>query len=121
MKQMLLIVEDDLRYRNYLDFTLKHDFVIQAAESYDEAIEKLSQEIDIALLDVNLKREIDNNIDGLKLLEWIKSNKPNIICYVMSSYKQFNYQQEAIRLGAVKFLEKPIPREELIKTLKGGN
>ena len=54
----------------------------------------------MALIDIRLDEDDDSNIDGLKILEWIKMNKPEISAFVMNAYKEFNYAEQALNLGA---------------------
>jgi ActR/RegA family two-component response regulator len=120
-KEVLLIVDDELFYARSLAVALKKDFQRRIiAVSYDEALEKLETiGIDVALLDVRLDENNENNKDGLEILEWIKENKPEIRTFVMTSYTEMGYRDEALRLGARYFFEKPIDILEMRKILSG--
>ena len=110
----LLIVDDQLLYLKSLELVLKKDYVIFLAQNYDEAINFLTnQSIDLALIDIRLDENDEENIDGLKILEWIKMNKPSIMAFAMSAYQQFNYAERALKLGAKHFFHKPIDVENL--------
>ena len=81
-------------------------------------MEKLKNEIDLALIDIRLDEDDDNNIDGLKILEWVKMNKPEIACFVMSAYREFSYAEQALNLGARHFFKKPIDVVSLLAILE---
>ncbi len=49
---------------------------------------------------------------GLELLEWINVQYPNIITLFCTSYADFNYAQEAIRLHCFDYYLKPIKYSE---------
>lgn len=117
----LLIVDDQVLYLKSLELALKHRFVIKTAMSYDESLGKLKDEkddIEIALIDVRLDEDDDENIDGIKILEWIKANKPNIPVFMMSAYREFSYAEQALNSGAKHFFRKPIDVQNLLAVLE---
>lgn len=121
-KDILLIVDDEIFYARSLSVALKKEFQRRIiASSYDEALEKLNTEdIDVALLDVRLDENDENNKDGLRLLKWTREKKPGIKAFIMTSYTEKGYRKEALKLGAAYFFEKPIDVLEMRKILTGG-
>lgn len=117
----LLIVDDQELYLNSLAFALSKHFDVTVALSLEEAIDRLKEDIDIALIDIRLDETQEENIDGLKLLEWIKMNKPDISVYIMSAYREFTYAEQALNLGARHFFRKPIDIISLITVIKEKN
>ncbi len=108
-KHLLLIVDDEKAYANSLAFALRKDFETHTACTYQEAIETLTTgSFDAALLDVRLDERDDANQDGLRILQWLKQNQPQIHGFVMSSYKDMGYKQKAMTIGCEYFFEKPI-------------
>ena len=114
----LLIIDDQLMYLKSLEFALKKIFTVFTATNYEEALEKLKNEVNIALIDIRLDENDEKNIDGLKILEWIKMNKPEISAFVMSAYREFSYAEQALNLGAKHFFRKPIDVISLIAILE---
>ena len=114
----LLIVDDQVLYLKSLELALKKRFEISIAQNYETAIQGLQKDIDIALIDIRLDENDEKNSDGLKLLEWIKMNKPNIACFVMSAYREFSYAEQALNLGAKHFFKKPIDVASLLAILE---
>ena len=68
---------------------------------------------DICLLDINME-----GMDGLELARRISESldyQPKII--YLTAYGRFEYAQQAIRVGAIEYILKPIRRQELIKAV----
>jgi DNA-binding NtrC family response regulator len=118
-KKKLLIIDDQPFYLKSLEVALKKIFQVETSTSYDQSIELLTEkDFDAALIDIRLDENDKENIDGLKILEWIKMNKPNVSPFVMSAYREFNYAEQALNLGAKHFFKKPIDILSLIAILE---
>ncbi len=115
----LLIIDDQQQYLDSLTVYLKKKFDVTTATSYSEALNKLKLGIDIALIDIRLDEKDEKNIDGLKILEWIKMNNPEVSAFIMSAYKEFSYAEQALNLGAKHFFKKPIDILSLTAILEG--
>jgi YesN/AraC family two-component response regulator len=114
----ILIVDDQELYVNSLAFALQNHFEVTTAKSKSETLEKINQDFDIALIDIRLSENEEGNIDGLKLLEWARMNKPEISVFIMSAYREFSYAEQALNLGARHFFRKPIDIVSLLAILK---
>ncbi len=57
------------------------------------------------------------NGDGLTMLAGLKSEFPHMQVTVLTGFREFNYAQEAIRLGVTRFLLKPSKMDELVEAL----
>lgn len=57
------------------------------------------------------------NQDGLTMLAGLKSEFPEMQIAVLTGYRDFNYAQEAIKLGVTRFLLKPSKMDELHEAL----
>lgn len=114
----LLIIDDQKQYLNSLAVALKKRFEISLATDYQSALAELQKEVDLALIDIRLDQQDEKNIDGLKILEWIIENKPNVLPFLMSAYKDFSYEDEAIKLGAKHFFKKPIDIISLVAIIQ---
>ncbi len=64
--------------------------------------------IHILLSDIELPGD-----NGLDLVAWVRKNKPEIICIFFTCHAEFYYAQEALRLGAMDYILKPIPYDKL--------
>lgn len=55
--------------------------------------------------------------DGLTMLAGLKTEFPHMQVTVLTGYREFNYAQQAIRLGVTRFLLKPSKMDELVEAL----
>ncbi|MDR3666077.1 MAG: response regulator [Ignavibacteriaceae bacterium] len=117
MKKLLLI-DDQQQYLDSLAVYLRKKFEIVTANNFSTAIRELEKDPALALIDIRLDENDEKNIDGLKILEWIKLNKPGISAFVMSAYREFSYAEEALNLGAKHFFKKPIDILSLTEILE---
>lgn len=67
---------------------------------------------DILLTDIRMP-----DGDGLSMLAGLKSEFPDMQITVLTGYREFNYAQQAIRLGVTRFLLKPSKMDELNEAL----
>ena len=56
--------------------------------------------------------------DGLTMLAGLRSECPDMQVTVLTGYRDFNYAQEAIRLGVTRFLLKPSRMDEIHEALE---
>ncbi|WP_276352262.1 response regulator [Cohnella caldifontis] len=110
----LLAVEDEPIVRVGLRFMVdweRYGVVWKAeANGAEEALRILSREdIHIVLTDIRMP-----GMDGLELAKRIKAHNPGVQVIFVSSYDEFQYAKEAIRIGAVDYLHKATMDEEEI-------
>lgn len=58
------------------------------------------------------------NMDGLSMLAAIKSEFPGMQVCVLTAFRDFDYAQEAIKLGVCRYLLKPSKMEELHEAVR---
>lgn len=68
---------------------------------------------DIILTDIRMPKA-----DGLTMIRRIKELSPKSKIIILTGYRDFNYVQEAIKLGAFDYLLKPTKIEELTEVIK---
>ncbi len=66
------------------------------------------REIDILLCDIEMPEE-----SGLALVEWVGESSPGTQCIILTCHADFAYAREAMRLGTLDYLLKPVPAAEL--------
>ena len=71
-----------------------------------ELVKKL--EPDILISDISMA-----NMDGLAMVAAIKSEHPNVEVCLLTGFRNFEYAQQAIKLGVTRFLLKPSKVDEL--------
>lgn len=56
-------------------------------------------------------------MDGLDLMRFIRERKVNICVVLASTYNDFEYAKEGMRLGAIEYIEKPFTEDKLNQAL----
>ena len=104
-----LVIDDDKTFRDATCHLIEHEgHYSQPASSGDAALAILNEDgFDAVLLDVKLGLE-----NGLDLLPQIQRNHPNLPVVVFTAQGTVNIAVEAMRRGALDFLEKPFTREQ---------
>lgn len=111
VKAHILVVEDDANLREAIKETLLlSDYLVSDLDSGDSALEFLAQNTcDLVISDVNMP-----GIDGYQLLRRIAAEHPQLPVLIMTAYGSISNAVQAIRNGAVDFLEKPFSTEKLL-------
>jgi len=115
----ILVTDDEQIVIDSLSFIINKNFAEEAkvftALSGTEAIELVMKEnIDIIFMDINMP-----GLSGLETVSVITKLKPNIVFVILSAFDRFQYAQEAINLGAFKYITKPVNRNVVIETIRG--
>jgi two-component system, response regulator YesN len=113
----IVIVDDEPRTRQGLQRTLESwnngEFTILTAEGGEEVMEIAEErKIHILLSDIRMPE-----MTGLQLLKNLKEKGISPVVIVISAYSEFEYAQEALRLGVVNYLLKPIGKKKLIEAV----
>jgi two-component system NtrC family response regulator len=110
-KLSILIVEDGQSQREMLrDFLLSEGSTVAEAENGEIAIKKiLSGHFDLILLDYKMP-----GMDGLAVLKEIKHINPEIDVVIITAYGTIETAVEAIKVGAIDYITKPVELDELL-------
>lgn len=110
------IVEDDPRLRAEFEFLLRDEgFLVSSFESAEDASARLPAAArlpDIMVLDVRLPGE-----SGVELVRRLAREDRLPATIVVSGEASIGEAVEALKLGVHDFLEKPIRRERLVRTI----
>ncbi|HVP77739.1 MAG TPA: response regulator [Thermodesulfobacteriota bacterium] len=105
----VLIVDDEIGARESLKMILKNDYEVSLARNAEEAFSKIKEHApDIILLDILLP-----DLDGLKVLERIKQNDPDMVVIMITATNTVNTAVEAMKLGAYDYVTKPFDIDQL--------
>jgi len=109
-KGTILIVDDEPIVREALrDWLVDAEYDVTTAETGEEALEIFGrQDFDLVILDVRLPGKT-----GIRVLEEIKEAKPSTKAIVITAYASPELRTEALRLGALHYLAKPIAPDQL--------
>jgi DNA-binding NtrC family response regulator len=108
----ILVVDDNERYVDAIERALHKHKIIRAA-SLVEAQKICTEDFDLALVDVRLCETDIANRDGIILLEWMRREFPMIPVAIMSGYADHDAAVNALNLGAIRYLKKPIGLDDL--------
>jgi two-component system response regulator YesN len=113
----LIILEDELIQRQgILNKLLNSSLPIEVAGEAGNGIAGLelvkTVEPDIVITDIRMP-----GMDGLTFIQHAFAINPKLHFIIVSIYNDFNYAKQAIQLGVVDYLLKPVDNEELIECL----
>lgn len=108
----VLVVDDEAIVLDVLKVALKKaGFAVFTAARLVEGTAMIhSQRFSCALIDKNLP-----DGSGLDLIRLIRQRQPDCTCLVMTAYPNADSILEALKLGAVDYLEKPFPHVSIIQ------
>jgi len=110
----VLIVEDEAVVRESLRDWLKDIYQVVMAETGEEALDLIGkQDFDVLIVDVRLPGK-----SGLQVLSEVRETKPYIKCIVITAYPSVELAVEAMKLGAVDYLIKPVAPERLERLMR---
>ena len=88
--------------------------IVGTAKSGQQALEVIRKEKpDVVLTDIRMKQ-----VTGLMVIDEISKENPNCLFIVLSAYRNFQYAQQAVELGAFAYLLKPIEEDKLRETMQ---
>lgn len=110
----LLVVDDDIALLETLTECLQDEgYGVAGAKSGNEALEVISGGyIDLVLSDVRMP-----DGDGYYLLDSVRREDPAIPFIFMTGFSDRS-AEEALRLGASAYFEKPVQLEQLLDTIE---
>jgi two-component system, NtrC family, response regulator AtoC len=106
----VLIVDDDPLLRHCLRERFAQDgHDLLEAGSAGEALEWVSPDVDLVLLDFHLP-----DGDGLTVLRRIKETSPDTVVILMTAFSSVESAVEAMKLGAFHYVNKPFDVDEIV-------
>lgn len=114
----VVLIDDEARIVEGLRKVIKwEDYHCQVAGTAGNAEEgsKLIREVrpHILFTDIRMPGQ-----DGLNMLAGLRSEFPDMQVIILTGYRDFTYAQQAIRLGAARFLLKPSKMDEIKEALQ---
>src|SRR5262245_52710273 len=107
----ILVVDDERNIRNNLTTVLESaGYKVDASGDGEDALTKCKERhYDIALVDIQMPK-----MGGLELLRYLRTLRPNLPVVILTAYGTVGRAVEAMKLGAVDFLEKPFDPKVLL-------
>lgn len=117
MKQLLIVDDERIAIegiKSGVNWTAVGIGRLLEAQSAEEAKSVFRQErIDLLLCDIEMPQGT-----GLELLEWVREHYPATETIFLTCHADFGYAKQAIQLGSLDYLLKPIPYPELEDTIR---
>ena len=98
------IIEKEFGDECQIEYAKTGRSVIELAENYRP---------DIAIMDIQMP-----GINGIDAMKEIRANNKNVIFIVMPAYDKFDYAKEAIKLGVMEYITKPMEKSKIIAALQ---
>jgi two-component system response regulator AtoC len=113
-KKRVLVVEDEELMRSIIRKLLEEaGFEIFTASSGEAALSIVSESgISVTLTDIKM-----SGIDGIELLDQIKSIDESALVIIMTAFSSVDSAIAALRKGAYDYITKPFVNEDLVKTV----
>jgi two-component system NtrC family response regulator len=114
-KPNILVVEDEELMRSILRRLLEDDgWRVLTADSAENALEVFSSsDVSVTLTDIKM-----TGMDGLALLDRIKSVDGDALVIIMTAYSSVDSAIAALRKGAYDYVTKPFVNEDLLQTVR---
>ena len=115
MDTSILIVDDEQEIRDSLSEVLSDEgFLTYTAENGAVALEMMKEiHYDIIISDIKMPE-----LDGVTLLQKVKEQAPDTFVILVTSYGSTETAINAMRMGAIDYILKPIDFDELILRIK---
>jgi len=114
----IMLADDEGIVIDSLKFIIEKNFgdscSIEAASTGRSVIELAEKfKPDIAIIDIMMP-----GINGIEAMKEIRKTNTSVIFIIMTAFDKFSYAKEAINLGVLEYLAKPVNQSVIIQTLK---
>lgn len=113
MNYNLLLVDDEVHAvegvkadLEQMELQIGELYVAYNAKQAKDVLER--EHIDIMICDIEMPQE-----SGLELARWVKEQQVHVVTIFLTSHADFRYAKEALRLGSLDYLLKPVLTDEL--------
>jgi FixJ family two-component response regulator len=109
-RKPILVVDDEKNIRLTLSHSLESlELGIDTAVNGEEALAKLKEkDFGLILLDLRMP-----GMDGMEVLRHVREIRPDVSIIIITAYGTIESAVEAMKLGAVDFIQKPFAPEEI--------
>ena len=114
----IMLADDEGIVIDSLKFIIEKEFgdicIIEYAKTGRSVIELAeSFRPDIAIMDIQMP-----GINGIDAMKEIRQTNSSTVFIVMSAYDKFDYAKEAIKLGVLEYITKPMEKTKIITALQ---
>jgi two-component system nitrogen regulation response regulator NtrX len=117
MKQRLLIIDDEAAIRDTMRMLLEYDgYEVLVAGSGQEGLAMIEKDHpDMVFLDVKMP-----GMDGIEVLSRLRGINDSLPVVIVSAHGNTTTALEAGRLGAFRFIEKPLSKDYVLDAVREG-
>jgi two-component system nitrogen regulation response regulator NtrX len=117
MKSRILVVDDEQAIREAMRMILEYDgYEVLTAASGPEALAAIERESpDLVFLDIKMPGQ-----DGLEVLGRVREKNETLPVVIVSAHGAASTALEAGRLGAFRFIEKPLSKDYVLDAVREG-
>lgn len=113
----LLVVDDEHLERQAIQFLVHTRCpeikVVGEADNGETAVQAaVQQRPDMVVMDIRMP-----GMNGLEAMAVICRRLPDVKVIILTAFDEFDYAREAVKLGAVEYLLKPVRPDELVRVL----
>lgn len=117
-RKVILVVDDEPRSRQGIKKTIERNAIdryeVLTAENATEAIKQIHQQkVHVLITDIRMPE-----VTGLEMLQQLKEKAQDPVVIIISAYSEFDYAHQALELGVVNYLLKPIAKEKLMEAIE---
>ena len=114
----VLLVDDEPHVVESISALLEtqcpYELELHAAYRAQQAIEIMKQgRIDLLITDIQMP-----GINGISAMREIRKTNPHTIFIIVSAFDKFDYAKEAIQLGVLEYINKPIEKTKIVDVLQ---
>lgn len=114
----IMLADDEGIVIDSLKFIIEKEFADSCAVEYAKtgrSVIELAERFrpDIAVMDIQMP-----GINGIDAMKEIREANHHTVFIIMSAYDKFDYAKEAINLGVMEYLNKPVEREKIVQVLR---
>ncbi|GAA0309995.1 YesN/AraC family two-component response regulator [Gracilibacillus halotolerans] len=117
-RKVILIVDDEPRSREGIKKTIEKEslgkYDVFTASNAKEALDKMDGgKVHVLITDIKMPE-----MTGLDLLKELRLQAKDPVVIIISAYSEFDYAHQALELGVVNYLLKPIPKKKLMDAVE---
>jgi len=114
-KIKILLVDDEKEFVNTLSERIHmRELGAEIALNGEEALKIVDNEVpDVMVLDLRMP-----GIDGMEVLRRVKKTYPDVQVIILTGHGSDKDEEEAIRLGAFDYLQKPVEIDTLVQKIR---
>lgn len=114
----IMLADDEGIVIDSLKFIIEKNFgdkcTVEYAQTGRSVIELAERfKPDIAIMDIHMP-----GINGIEAMKEIRKTNKSVIFIIMTAFDKFNYAKEAINLGVLEYLTKPVNQSVIIQVLQ---